>query len=337
MRLRARYNGGMADRLFLTSRLLSAADVVHGFSVRTGGVSRGPYASLNLGRGVGDEPAAVEENLRRLAEAAGLAGPRAFAAAHQVHGDRVVGAAAGGAFSEIFPQSGPAQTEAAAAAGTIGADPVVESPIAAAAAIRADAGVALEPGVAAAAAIRADAVVAPDFGVAAAAAIRADAVVALEPGVAAAVRVADCVPVLLYAPDHGVAAAVHSGWRGTRAAIAARGVRALQHVCGADPAQVLAAVGPCIERCCYEVGQDLAALFRSLFGPDAADDPAATEKPHLDLRYCVEAALRSAGVRQERIEHAGGCTSCDISACFSHRRDRGTTGRHMAFAASRSL
>jgi hypothetical protein len=144
------------------------------------------------------------------------------------------------------------------------------------------------------------------------------------------------VPVLLYSPDRGLAAAVHSGWRGARAAIAARGVRALQHVSGADPARMLAAVGPCIERCCYEVGQDLAALFRSLFGPEAADDPATTAKPHLDLRFCVESALRSAGVRQERIEHAGGCTSCDISACFSHRRDRGTTGRHLAFAESRT-
>jgi polyphenol oxidase len=276
----------MGERLFLTSRLFSAAGVVHGFSVRTGGVSRGPYATLNLGRGVGDDPAAVNENLRRLADAAGLEGPQAFSSAHQVHGDRVVGAARGAPLTEIFPP-------------TAGAD--------------AGAGSEMDGSV------------------------RADAVIALEPGVAAAVRVADCVPVLLYAPDRGLAAAVHSGWRGARAAIAARGVRAVQHVSGADPAQMLAAVGPCIERCCYVVGQDLAALFRSLFGPEAADDPATTAKPHLDLRFCVESALLSAGVRQERIEHAGGCTSCDIAACFSHRRDRGTTGRHLAFVASRAL
>jgi polyphenol oxidase len=276
----------MGERLFITSRLLSAEGVVHGFSVRTGGVSRGPYESLNLGRGVGDDPAAVEENLRRLAEAAGLEGPQAFASAHQVHGDRVVGAARSAPFTEIFPpSSGPA------------AGPGLE----------------LEGSV------------------------RADAVVALEPGLAAAVRVADCVPVLLYAPDRGLAAAVHSGWRGAIAQVAARGVRALQQACGADPAQMLAAVGPCIERCCYEVGQDLAARFRSSFGPEAADDPRTTAKPHLDLRHCVESALRSAGVRQERIEHAGACTSCDISACFSHRRDHGTTGRHLAFIASRGL
>ncbi len=273
----------MGERLFLTSRLLTAEGVVHGFSVRTGGVSRGPYASLNLGRGVGDEPAAVDENLRRLAEAAGLDGPRAFASAHQVHGDRVVGAAGGAPLTEIFPPS----------AGTEAAPPEQD------------------------------------------ASVRADAVVALEPGVAAAVRVADCVPVLLYAKDRGLAAAVHSGWRGARASIAGRGVRALQHVSGADPSRMLAAVGPCIGRCCYEVGKDLASLFRSLFGPLAADDPETTARPHLDLRFCVESALREAGVREELIEHAGGCTSCDISACFSHRRDRGITGRHLAFVASR--
>ena len=273
----------MGERLFLTSRLLTAEGVVHGFSVRTGGVSRGPYASLNLGRGVGDEPAAVDENLRRLAEAAGLDGPRAFASAHQVHGDRVVGAAGGAPLTEIFPPS----------AGTEAAPPEQD------------------------------------------ASVRADAVVALEPGVAAAVRVADCVPVLLYAKDRGLAAAVHSGWRGARASIAGRGVRALQHVSGADPSRMLAAVGPCIGRCCYEVGKDLASLFRSLFGPLAADDPETTARPHLDLRFCVESALREAGVREELIEHAGGCTSCDISACFSHRRDRGITGRHLAFVTSR--
>jgi len=274
----------VAERLFLTSRLLSAEGVVHGFSLRDGGVSKGPFESLNLGRGVGDDPGAVEENLRRLAEAAGLSGPGAFASAHQVHGDRVLGAVRGKPLREIFAQSEPAVAPADEDGGA-----------------------------------------------------RADAVVALEPGIAAAVRVADCVPVLLYAPDRRIAAAVHSGWRGARVSIAGRGVRALQHVSGADPAQVLAAVGPCIGRCCYEVGPDLAALFRSLFGPEAADDPASVPRPHLDLRFSVESALLSAGVRKERIEHAGGCTSCDISAFFSHRRDRGSTGRHLAFIASRDL
>lgn len=73
--------------MFLTSRLLEREGVRHGFSTRAGGVSSGPWSSLNLGGSVGDDPAAVAENVRRLAARAGLAG---FAAVHQVHGDRVV-------------------------------------------------------------------------------------------------------------------------------------------------------------------------------------------------------------------------------------------------------
>ena len=157
----------------------------------------------------------------------------------------------------------------------------------------------------------------------------ADAVVAFEAGEAAGVRVADCVPVLLYAEDMGAAAAVHSGWRGSRLSIAGRGVRALQHVAGADPARILAVIGPSIGRCCYEVSAEMVAQFRGLFGEDVAG-----EDRHLDLRLCVERALLAAGVPQERIEQLAGCTSCDIASFFSHRRDKGRTGRHLAFVAA---
>src|SRR5271165_3406173 len=78
--------------LFLTSSLL---EVRHGFSLRAGGVSEGPFASLNLGEAVGDSPAHVQENLRRLARAAELS-PQQLATVRQVHGDRVVRAAPGG-------------------------------------------------------------------------------------------------------------------------------------------------------------------------------------------------------------------------------------------------
>jgi polyphenol oxidase len=289
----------MVERLFLTSRLLAAHGVVHGFSVRAGGVSTGPHASLNLSRAVGDDPRAVDENLHRLARAAGLAAD-AFASADQVHADRVVGALHSG-MREIFSASTSAQAT--------GEEPGGSS---APAGGRSAKGAASDD------------------------AVQADAIVALEPAVAASVRIADCVPILLYAPDAGLAAAVHSGWRGARLSIAGRGVRALQHVAGADPASLLAAIGPSIGRCCYEVSADLAATFRALFGADAADDPARVPRPHLDLRRVVESALVAAGVRPERIEHVGGCTSCDASLYFSHRRDRGRTGRHLAFIAARA-
>ena len=279
----------MTAPLFLTSKLLTRAGFTHGFSLRIGGVSTGPLSSLNLSLAVGDEVAAVEENLARLRVAAGIALGTTLARAHQVHGDRVLAARASerGRLVELFAPSEPA---ASAVSGEIDAP---ERPREC-----------------------------------------ADAIVALEPGTAVAVAVADCVPILLVAERARAAAAIHSGWRGTRLAIAARGVRALQHAAGADPGQMLAAVGPCIGRCCYQVSAELASLFRGLFGPAAADDPATHPAPHLDLRFCVARALLAAGVPEERIEQVPGCTSCDAQSFFSHRRDRGRTGRHLAFVVA---
>ncbi|MGE5049703.1 MAG: peptidoglycan editing factor PgeF [Deltaproteobacteria bacterium] len=251
--------------LFRTSRLLSLAGVAHGFSLREGGVSTGPFSSLNLGRSVGDADQAVLENHRLLRQAAGLGAE--IATARQVHGDRIVDELG----REVLP---PTSSQ--------------------------------------------------DDG--------ADGVVALCGG-AVGVRVADCVPLLLHAEE--AVAAVHSGWRGARLSIAARAVRALQHATGADPAHMLAAIGPCIGRCCYEVSPELAAAFRALFGEGAADDPAKSPRPHLDLRFCVERSLLEAGVPAERIEQVEGCTSCDSGAFFSHRRDKGRTGRHLAFIQAR--
>jgi YfiH family protein len=253
--------------LFITSRLLTAAGVAHGFSLRAGGVSSGPFSSLNLSASVGDDESAVRENHHRLRQAAGLRG-RVFTA-HQVHGDRVVDMR----LREVFAPTQP-QHEGA------------------------------------------------------------DAILALGDG-AVGVRVADCVPVLISA-EGSAAAAAHSGWRGTRLQIAARAVRALQRAAGADPARMLAAIGPSIGRCCYEVSPELAATFRTLFGAEAADDPAHAPRPHLDLRYCAEQSLLRAGVPAERIEQVAGCTSCDTGAFFSHRRDKGRTGRHLAFIETRA-
>jgi YfiH family protein len=278
----------LSTPLFLTSRLLGAAGFAHGFSLRGGGVSTGHFSSLNLSAAVGDEAAAVEENVARLRSAAGLAQDTVLARVQQVHGDRVLAARAseGQHLVELFP---PSEAQAQPVSGeSLG-----------------------RPGTAC-----------------------ADALLALEPGTAVAVAVADCAPILLAAEDERAAAAVHSGWRGTRLSIAARGVRALQRAAGAEPSRMLAAVGPCIGRCCYEVSPELATLFRGLFGAEVADDPAAVAKPHLDLRLCIARALLGAGVPEERIEQVPGCTSCDAESFFSHRRDRGRTGRHLAFVVA---
>ena len=127
-------------------------------------------------------------------------------------------------------------------------------------------------------------------------------------GVAGLVFVADCVPVALSGP--GGAAILHCGWRGLVAGIVAKGVAAI----GATDA----AVGPSIGPCCYEVGPEVLASFDRL-GDGVADGRM------LDLPEVARRLLREAGV--ERVELSGLCTSCEPELFFSHRRDRGRTGR----------
>ncbi len=170
-------------------------------------------------------------------------------------------------------------------------------------------------------AVRADAPCAP--------AEEADAVVSLRPGVAACVSVADCVPVLLADPESGAVAAVHAGWRGTLARAAAEGVRALRREAGAPPERLLAAVGPSIGPCCYEVSPELAARFRAELGPVVREDG----HVRLDLWDANRRVLEEAGLRPDRIEVLGRCTSCEPGVFFSHRRDAGRTGRQVAFIA----
>jgi YfiH family protein len=125
---------------------------------------------------------------------------------------------------------------------------------------------------------------------------------------AALVFVADCLPVALAGP--GGVAILHCGWRGLAAGIVARGAAAV----GATDA----AIGPGIGPCCYEVGEEVLEAFAGL-GPEVASGSM------LDLAGVARHLLEQAGV--ERIEVAGLCTSCKRELFFSHRRDRGRTGR----------
>ena len=148
------------------------------------------------------------------------------------------------------------------------------------------------------------------------------------------IRTADCVPILLSSADGARVAAVHSGWRGTAGRIAEAAVATLARE-GAGPATLRAAIGPCIGVCCYEVGEDLAARFVDAFGTEVVrrDGP----RPHLDLRLAVRRTLEQAGIAGAHIEDVPGCNSCDARRFFSHRRDQGGTGRHLAFIAPGGL
>jgi YfiH family protein len=147
----------------------------------------------------------------------------------------------------------------------------------------------------------------------------ADAVWTVAPGTAVAVVTADCVPILLADEDRRFVCAIHAGWRGSAARIAALTVRALTRATGAKPSQLVAAIGPHIGPCCYEVdGPVLSAIpERSVFAPAKRPGHAL-----LDLFALNRLQLVGAGVPAARIERVGGCTFCDSSRYASYRRDK---------------
>jgi YfiH family protein len=158
----------------------------------------------------------------------------------------------------------------------------------------------------------------------------ADGLYTRTPGAALCIGTADCVPVLLCAPDVGAVAAVHAGWRGTKRRIVARAVESLGETYGADPRGVFAVVGPSIRVCCYDVDTNLAASFRAEFGATVLVS-APADCPRLDLAEANRLTLRAAGVPEEKIDVLPFCTSCLAERFFSHRRDRGVTGRHLSY------
>ena len=137
---------------------------------------------------------------------------------------------------------------------------------------------------------------------------RVDAHVTARSDIALLVLVADCLPVALAGGDR--IAMVHCGWRGLAGGIVAK---AVAHF-GEPPA---AAVGPGIGRCCYEVGDEVLSAFADLDG--------VADGRMLDLRAVAQRKLEALGVT--RAEHVDLCTSCNPDLLFSHRRDRGVTGR----------
>lgn len=185
---------------------------------------------------------------------------------------------------------------------------------------------------------------------------RGDALFTREPSILLVVQTADCVPILLADTKRRVVAAIHAGWRGTLRRIAAKTLGRMHMEFGTQPEDVIAALGPGIGRCCYEIGSDVARDFDAQFpnarewfdGPFDAlasgeNDPNwlpwLTMKPpghappplrvHLDLIAANRAILADAGIPARQISASGFCTACRTDLFFSYRRER-TTGRVMA-------
>ena len=156
---------------------------------------------------------------------------------------------------------------------------------------------------------------------------KADGLITQTPGIPLLQRYADCTPILLYDPEHRAAGIAHAGWQGVVARTAEAAVRAMTAAFGSDPSRMVAAVGPAIGPCCYEVGPEVVAAIR-----DTQRDPDDLLRPsdraghaYLDLWEANARQLRDAGVGT--VEVAGLCTACHTDIFFSHRGEQGRTGR----------
>jgi polyphenol oxidase len=192
--------------------------------------------------------------------------------------------------------------------------------------------------------------------------LQGDGLITDRPGVLMSVRVADCQPVLIADPVRRAVGAFHAGWRGTLGRIVEKAVGEFRRHFGSDPADLKAAIGPGIRRCCYEVGEDFRDKFASqfayadeLFENVFSSDPVRRKYPllfmnmrapghgepprtvHLDLAEANRRQLLAAGVRAENIWVSELCTSCRTDLFFSHRKEKGITGRMVGAVGIREM
>jgi hypothetical protein len=237
--------------------------VTHAIFSRRGGVSPDPWASLNLGGTVGDDPERVRTNRLRALSAVGR-DPASVYDVWQVHG------------TEVAIAEAPRPPEA------------------------------------------------PHR--------QADIILTDRPGITLMMRFGDCVPILLHDPVRKVVGIAHAGWLGTVKGTVRVAVEAMQKKYGSNPADLMAAIGPSIGPDHYEVGPDVLIQVRQAFGQDSSE-LLISRDGHMffDLWSANRRHLELAGVR--RIEVAGQCTACHTRDWFSHRAEKGRTGRFGAVIA----
>ena len=164
--------------------------------------------------------------------------------------------------------------------------------------------------------------------------VRCDAVLTARRGVALAVKTADCVPLLLVDREKQVVGVVHAGWRGTALGIAAKAVKTLKERFDSKPADILAAIGPAVGACCYQVDGKVYDAFKKLSAVRERAFRACQDvegRWMLDLESANIIQLVEAGIPRENIFSAALCTSCRRDLFFSHRAEKEGTGRHLSF------
>jgi YfiH family protein len=185
--------------------------------------------------------------------------------------------------------------------------------------------------------------------------LKGDGLMTDQPGVLLGIQTADCIPVLVADRKKRAVAAFHAGWRGTLARIVENGVGRMGVEFGSKPENLIASIGPGIGQCCYSVGDEVREQFESQF-PYAPElfhevydsDPIKEKYPllfltarapghsdlgpalHLDLVEANRRQLLAAGLKKGSIFVTGQCTGCNTDRFFSHRIERGFTGRMMS-------
>lgn len=240
-------------------------------TTRHGGVSEGPYVSLNLGGKTGDEPDHVRRNRAHVAALVGK-DARQLAFAKQVHDSNVAHIPVG------YEGGASDDTDALITSGT-------EVPL--------------------------------------------------------VILTADCAAIFLFDPVHYAIGIAHAGWRGTVAGIAANTIERMSDVFGSKPKDLIAGIGPSIGPCCYEVGDEVIFAVEArvpdyteeiLVDPDMASAGSFRAsvnegRRHFDLWRANELMLIDAGVPENQIELARLCTACRTDLFYSHRAEKGVTGR----------
>ncbi|MBI5892191.1 MAG: peptidoglycan editing factor PgeF [Deltaproteobacteria bacterium] len=161
--------------------------------------------------------------------------------------------------------------------------------------------------------------------------VSADAIITNLKGIAIAVLTADCVPIILLDPLNTAIAIVHAGWKGTLKKIAQKTILSMSEKFGTSVETLVAAIGPCIGECCYNVAESVVKLFKNTF-PDYKEFIKLEKSDwKLDLKRANYIQLVCAGLLKKNIWTANHCTSCRKDLFFSYRRDNKKTGRQMSF------
>jgi polyphenol oxidase len=187
-----------------------------------------------------------------------------------------------------------------------------------------------------------------------------DGLITATPDLLIGIQTADCLPVILVDPKRRAVGVFHAGWRGTFKRIVEKGVGEMRRRFDSRPFDLRASIGPGIHGCCYEVGEELREQFESQFGYAAKlfreveeSDPVREKYPmlfltarapgqgvlpkkiSLDLVEANRQQLLAAGVLRKNIEDSMPCTHCRTDLLFSHRAEKGSTGRMLAVVGSR--